>query len=157
MSHIYILASANARPITDKWISDEYQKYLATHPIRPFSFPKFVRYITELHGNQFYVTTQDEAYFLDEEKACRFARQNMADINEAGANPYLIVYSRPLDCMYPETEPTVTCRLFTFSKEHRVYEEITHMDNSLTKSLIHAVDITSPAPVDPDKTFHETK
>lgn len=32
----------------------------------------------------------------------KYARQNAADINEAGAYPYLAVYSRDLDVMYAD-------------------------------------------------------
>lgn len=43
------------------------------------------------------------AYFIDKDKAIEYAEANMADINESGAYPYIVIIPRCINLMYPES------------------------------------------------------
>lgn len=69
-------------------------------------------------------------YFLDQETALEYAKSNMADINEAGAYPYIAIVPRCVNCMYPESH-TEDIIVLKFNKESRQYDIVTHNDSNI--------------------------
>lgn len=123
MDRIYILSAIDLHKNTQ---ADIQQK----HQINNLRYNRFdtliyyIRWLADMQCLRFSIETYDTAYFTSKETALKYARNNAADINEAGAYPYLAVYSRDLDVMYADAyESDVT--VLQFDRITRTYKEMT--------------------------------
>lgn len=148
---VYILTAANIKPKTEEDVKREFEITKLQHPVwKRKSFAEFWNWKTEIFETKYQTETYDTAYFLDEETAVRYAKENMADINEAGAYPYLLIHTKETNHMYADTE-TSRVRLFAYTGKD-AYEEITDLDEKKEYSyLIHAVDYTQTPPAEKRK------
>lgn len=120
MEQIYILSAVNLHKNSQQDIQRKFRIHnLKYH--RNDNFKKYLQWLADMQKLRYRVETYDTAYFTEKETAENYARQNMADINEAGSYPYLVIYSRPIDTMYAEAyDSDVT--IFRFNESEGVYQ-----------------------------------
>lgn len=123
MNRVYILSAINLHKNTKADIQQKHQINNLRYN-RCDTLIYYIRWLADMQRLRFSIETYDTAYFTSKEKALKYARQNAADINEAGAYPYLAVYSRDLDVMYADAyESDVT--VLQFDRITRTYKEMT--------------------------------
>lgn len=122
MDRIYILSAINLHKNTQADIQQKHQINNLRYN-RYDTLIHYIRWLADMRRLRFSIETYDTAYFTSKEKALKYARQNAADINEAGAYPYMAVYSRNLDVMYADAyDSDVT--VLQFDRETRTYKDM---------------------------------
>ena len=131
-SNIYVLSLVDIIEVTKESLKVEFASYKLRFPDRSWnSFMKFKRNWKE---DKFSFVVEPQGYFIDKATAVDYAERNIGDVNEAGAYPYIVVSSMPLNRVHP----TVNFRehiLFLFNSETRRYEEISWDYSKGTKLL----------------------
>jgi hypothetical protein len=120
-SNIYILYLVDIHEVTRKDLEIGYASYHARYPDRDFE--SYVRMKRNWDQDRFTFDIEPQGYFIDRKTAVEYTEANIGDINEAGAYPYVIVSSMPLNRVYP----MCNCRdhtLFHFNKKTERYEEV---------------------------------
>lgn len=103
---VYILSAVDITEKSEEDLKNEFEIMKILHPIwKDRKYETFLTWKADMYETKFMVDTYDTAYFLNPVTAQQYARQNMADINEAGCYPYLVIYSRPTNHMYAEANP----------------------------------------------------
>lgn len=100
---IFILYALNIKKRTmEKW-KELFEICKIQHPNwRKNTINDFIEF--EKEWNQIHdFDTFEAGYFLDEEIAIKYAKENMADINESGSYPYIAIVPRVINCMYPDS------------------------------------------------------
>lgn len=137
-SYIYILYDVCAHKLTKKDLEIEFASYEKRFPGR--TFEQFLRFKKDWKQDKYSFGLEEQGYFLDEETAIDYAINNIGDLNEAGAYPYIVISSMPLNVVYPNTNPN-THKLFLYNREKDKYEEIDWDLNDETKHLHETVDL----------------
>lgn len=137
-SYIYILYDVCAHKLTKKDLEIEFASYEKRFPGR--TFEQFLRFKKDWKQDKYSFGLEEQGYFLDEETAIDYAINNIGDLNEAGAYPYIVISSMPLNVVYPNTNPN-THKLFLYNRERDEYEEINWDLNDETKHLHETVDL----------------
>lgn len=137
-SCIYILYDVCTHKITEKDLKIEFASYEKKFPGR--TFEQFLRFKKDWKQDKYSFGIEEQGYFLDEETAIDYAINNIGDLNEAGAYPYVVISSRPLNVVYPNTRSN-THKLFLFNRKIDKYELINWDLNDETKHLHEAVDL----------------
>lgn len=133
MDRIYILSAINLHKNTQADIQHKHQINNLRYN-RCDTLIHHIRWLADAQRLRFSIETYDTAYFTSKETALKYARNNAADINEAGAYPYLVVYSRDLDVMYADAyDSDVT--VLQFDRETRTYKD---MDEDTLEKLVIA-------------------
>lgn len=120
-SSLYVLYAVSYHKVTKLDLDAGYASYHVRYPER--TFEDFLRYKRNWNEDQFTFTIEAQGYFVDRKTAVDYAESNMADINEAGSFPFIIISSMPLNTMYP------MCNfrdhtLFHFNTKTNKYEEV---------------------------------
>lgn len=132
---IYILAAVSAKIKTDSDIVIDY----AISTIKYGSNESFEEYKNRV--SKYEIESFTAAYLNSMGEAIEFAEKNPGDINEGGCNNYLVIYSRPIKYIYPETaEPEVVLLKYTpKGDEYVIIEEDNYED--IHKSIISRFNI----------------
>lgn len=121
---IYILSAVDIQPVTQEILEKEFEVTKIRYPAwKNKTFQEFLQIKADTYETKYNIETYDTAYFLNPLTAEQYAKENMADINEAGSYPYLVIYSRPTNHMYAEANKTEV-RLFVYERETDSYREI---------------------------------
>lgn len=132
-SDIYILYLVDIHKVTEEDLKIGFASYKARFPERDYS--SYLKYKSNWNRDKYTFDVEPQGYFIDEEVAIEYAKSNICDINEAGAYPYVIVSSMPLNRVYPHCNER-THKLFLFNKDKGVYEEISFDYNEGTQYLL---------------------
>lgn len=127
--NIYVLTALHVIPKTEEMIQQEleirnikYEKKITLEQYKKFEedWNKF--------ANKYKITCSEEnAYFIKEEDALWAARNNLADINEAGAYNYIIVTGVEEGRMYTNCIPKAFY-VFKYNSEIGKYEDVPNTD-----------------------------
>lgn len=120
-TNLYILYLMSYHEVTQMDLEAGFASYKVRYPDR--SFENFLKYKRNWEQDRFTFDIEPQGYFIDRKTAVEYAESNMGDINEAGAYPFVIVSSMPLNTVYPKCnfrEHT----LFHFNKNKERYEEV---------------------------------
>lgn len=131
-SNIYILYLVDIHEVTRKDLEIGYASYHARYPER--TFEDYLKYKRNWDQDKYTFDIEPQGYFIDRKTAVEYAEANMGDINEAGAYPYVIISSMPLNRVYP------MCNfrdhtLFHFNAKTERYEEVDWDHSEGTKLL----------------------
>lgn len=132
-STICILYVADVREKTPEAFEKECEAYHLRYPQR--NIENYKKLMAGMHKDKFSFTIEAMGYFIDEKSAEEAAVNNLCDINEAGAYPYVILSQAYLNHMYPFGDNDETKRLFLFNINTKQYEEISWETNEATKAL----------------------
>lgn len=125
---IFILSAVDVQPLDVNTLFLDFITTQLRHPVwRKKSFYEFLQYQAAMYASKYRITSYDTAYFLQEDLGVEYAKANTADINECGAYPYLVLYSRPIDHMYCEIYDCLV-RIFKYDRDTDTYMEITNFD-----------------------------
>ena len=130
---IYILYLVDIIEVTEKALRVGFASYQAKWPDRTFEM--YMRHKRDWKEDRYSYVIEPQGYFIDAATAVDYAEKNMGDINEAGAYPYVIVSSMPLNRVYPMCN-TRDHRIFKFNRNKEIYEEIDWDYNDGTKILL---------------------
>lgn len=134
-SFIYILAAVSAKTKTDSDIMEEYNiakiKYRLTDTFEDY----------KNRTSKYEIESFTAAYLNSMGEAIEFAKENPGDINEGGCNNYLVIYSRPVKYIYPETAEPKLVLLKYMPKEDKyvIIEEDNYED--IHKSIVSRFNI----------------
>jgi hypothetical protein len=131
-SNVYVLYLVDIIPVTEKGLKIKFASYQAQFPNR--TYEDFLKYRRIDDSDKYVFDIEPQGYFLDEKLAIYKAENNVLDINEGGAYPYVIISSMPLNGVYPYCEER-SHRLFLFNKKIGKYEEIDWDYNEGTRYL----------------------
>jgi len=121
---IYILSAVDIKPINREELQKDFEIFKIMYPIwKKKSFKDFLKWKAGFYETKYKIDTYDTAYFLNLDTAIQYAKANMADINESGSYPYLVIYTRPTNKMYSETDKCMV-KLFIYNGDKNEYEEI---------------------------------
>lgn len=132
-SSIYILYLVDINKVTEDSLRIGFASYHAQYPNR--TFDDYVRFKKNWDEDKYSFIIEPQGYFIDEEKAVEYARNNVGDINEAGSYPYVVVASMPLNRVYPMCNER-KFRLFKFDDPTESYIEIDWTENEGTEILL---------------------
>ena len=136
-SNIYILYIADGHKMTDKDFEAGFASYNVSYPNR--TFEQYMRFKKNWDEDKYSFIVEAQGYFLDEETAIDYAVSNMGDINEAGAYPFAIVSSMPLNRVYAFCNEC-SHKLFKYNRETDKYEPLDWNYSEETKYLRKEVD-----------------
>ena len=131
-SSIYILYLVDIHKVTEEDLRIGFASYQARFPNR--NYESYLKYKSNWDRDKYTFDIEPQGYFIDEKVAIKYAETNICDINEAGAYPYVIISSMPLNRVYPVCNDR-THRLFLFDENTKKYEEISWDYNGGTKYL----------------------
>ena len=131
-SSIFILYLVDINAVTEESLRIKFASYHAQYPDR--TWEQFLKFKKNWDEDRFSFIIEPQGYFIDEDTAMDYAQKNIGDINEAGAYPYVIVSSMPLNRVYPMCNFRKH-RLFHFNKKTEQYEEISWNYNEGTQLL----------------------
>lgn len=131
---ICILYAVDARERTPDSFEKECEAYHLRYPNRDIE--NYKKLMAMQHKDKFSFVIEPTGYFIDEKQAELYAIENIADINESGSFPYVILSQVPLNQMYPFGDPEDARRIFMFNTTTRQYEEISWEYNEATKALL---------------------
>lgn len=135
---IYILSAVDINKKTNDTLHQEFEIMKIQYPLwNKKTYEDFLEWKTECHESRFAIETYDTAYFLDINTARKYAEENMADINESGAYPWLVIYTRPLNQMYADSESSEVW-LFEYDRDTDRYNEITNFSKNIKYRYIKA-------------------
>lgn len=102
-SKIFILSAIDIHKRNEKRWQELFEICKIQHPLwRKKSLEEYKEF--ESGWGQLYdIDDFNAAYFIDKDTAIEYAKANMADINEAGAYPYIAIVPRCINIMYPES------------------------------------------------------
>lgn len=120
-SDIYILYLVDIHKVTEEDLRIGFASYQARFPER--NFESYLKYKSNWNRDKYTFDVEPQGYFIDEKIAIDYAVKNICDINEAGAYPYVIISSMPLNRVYPHCNEREH-KLFLFNKDKEMYEEI---------------------------------
>lgn len=132
-SNFYILYLVDIIPVTEKSLKIKFASYQAQFPNR--TYEDFLKYRRIDNSDKYVFDIEPQGYFLDEKLAIYKAENNVLDINEAGAYPYVIISHMPFNAIYPHCAEREH-RLFLFNREKGKYEEINWDYNEGTSYLL---------------------
>lgn len=102
-SKIFILSAVDIHKRDDKRWQELFEICKVQHPgWRKNTMNEYKEFEINL-GRLYDIYDFNAAYFIDKDKAIEYAEANVADINEAGAYPYIAIIPRCTNLMYPET------------------------------------------------------
>ena len=131
-SSIYILYLVDIHKVTEEDLRIGFASYQARYPQR--TYEDYLKYKSNWDKDKYTFDIEPQGYFIDEDVAVKYAETNICDINEAGAYPYVIVSSMPLNRVYPMCNER-SHRLFLFNEKTRRYDEIAWDHNEGTSYL----------------------
>jgi hypothetical protein len=131
-SSIYVLYVVDINEVTEKSLRIQFASYHAKFPDR--TWEQFLKFKKNWDEDKYSYVIEPQGYFIDEDTAVDYAKKDMGGINEAGAYPYIIVSSMPLNRVYPVANFR-RHRLFHFNDNTEQYEEIDWDYNEGTKLL----------------------
>lgn len=132
-SSIYILYLVDINQVTEESLRIGFASYQAKWPNR--TFETYMRHKRDWKEDKYSYIIEPQGYFIDAATAVDYAEKNIGDINEAGAYPYVIVASMPLNRVYPMCNIR-EFRLFHFDKKKDVYNEIDWDYSEATQILL---------------------
>ena len=131
-SDIYILYLMSYHEVTHKDLEIGFASYHARYPDRDFE--SYVRMKHNWDEDRFTYDIEPQGYFISRALAIEYAEKNIGDINEAGAYPYVIVSSMPLNRVYPKCNER-DHTLLHFNRKTKKYEEVDWDCNDAMKLL----------------------
>lgn len=131
-SNIFVLYLISSKKLTNEDIEKEFNIYQIKFPGR--TFDSFMKMKKSFNEDKYKVTFEEQGYFIDESLAIEYAKKNIGDLNEAGAYPFIVISSRPLNTVYPSCNICKN-KLFEYSKETDSYKEIRFDRDEETKII----------------------
>ena len=132
-SNIYVLYLADITPVSQKTLDAKFASYHVRYPDR--TYEQFMKQLKNWNEDKYSFLAEPQGYFIDEATAVDYAIKNVGDINEAGAYPYVLISSMPLNRVYPAANIR-KFRIFLFNKKKDMYEEINWDYSEATKILL---------------------
>ena len=102
-SKIFILSAIDIRKRDDKRWQKLFEICKVQHPVWGKKTLNEYKEFEIGWGRLYDIYDFNAAYFIDKDKAIEYAEANMADINESGAYPYIVIIPRCINLMYPES------------------------------------------------------
>lgn len=134
---IFILSAVSLHQNTKEDIQRNCRIHNLTHR-RHDPLEKYVKFLSDAGRLHYQIETYDTAYFTDSKSAQEALQHYAEQINESGAYPYAAIYSRPLNTLDAEAQPS-DILLFRFQRETKRYEAMDQND-PLFYSLAGAFD-----------------
>lgn len=135
MDNVYIVYLVDIKKLSPEDMQKNFECYKIKYNKPDFSFERFVELMNDWGNYPYHITADPQGYYATYEDAKRNVQSNVCDINEAGAFPYVVIASMPLDCIYPTATEKRSFNLFNYDVKQDKYYEINWDEDQFQRLL----------------------
>ena len=120
--YIFIVSTINLKEKSYEDLMKEYEIFkIKYNTWRKSTFEEFINFQKEWARDRYELTDEDNAYFLEFDKAKEAVEENINDINDSGVYNYALIRKVNLNSMYAKQLPE-EIYIFKFNKQKMKYD-----------------------------------